>query len=66
MCDWAVSKMKKKNQLNKVDKITPYTKENLESMLSSNNVNIENLAAGVYMFKVTSNQGTATSKVIKQ
>ena len=42
MCDWAVGKMKKKNQLNKVDKITPYTKENLESMLSSNNVNIEN------------------------
>ena len=42
MCDWAVGKMKKKNQLNKVDKITPYTKENLESMLSSNNVTIEN------------------------
>ena len=42
MCDWAVGKMKKKNQLNKVDKITPYTKENLESMLSSNNVSIEN------------------------
>ena len=33
---------------------------------TTNNVNIENLAAGVYMFKVTSNQGTATSKVIKQ
>ena len=42
MCDWAVGKMKKKNQLNKIDKITPYTKENLESMLSSNNVTIEN------------------------
>lgn len=42
MCEWAVGKMKKKNQLNKVDKITPYTKENLEAMLTSHNVNIEN------------------------
>jgi hypothetical protein len=33
---------------------------------NSNNVNIDNLAAGVYMFKVTSVQGSATSKVIKQ
>jgi uncharacterized delta-60 repeat protein len=30
-----------------------------------NNVNIENLATGMYLFKVTSNQGSATSKVIK-
>lgn len=42
MCEWAVGKMKKKNQLNKVDKITPYTKENLETMLTNHNVNIEN------------------------
>lgn len=42
MCDWAVSKMKKKNQLNKLDKIAPYTKENLDSMLKSNNITIEN------------------------
>ena len=34
--------MKKKNQLNKIDKIAPYTKENLETMLANNNVNIEN------------------------
>lgn len=33
---------------------------------TTNTVNIENLAAGVYMFKVISNQGTATNKVIKQ
>ncbi len=32
---------------------------------TTNTVNIENLAAGIYMFKVTSNQGTATNKVIK-
>ena len=41
MCDWAVGKMKRKNQLNKIDKITPYTKENLDTMLTSNNINIE-------------------------
>jgi hypothetical protein len=42
MCDWAVGKMKKKNQLNKIDKITPYTKEGLDAMLTSANINIEN------------------------
>ena len=42
LCEWAVGKMKKKNQLNKIDKIAPYTKENLETMLANNNVNIEN------------------------
>jgi hypothetical protein len=34
--------MKKKNQLNKIDKITPYTKDNLETMLKNNNIVIEN------------------------
>jgi Secretion system C-terminal sorting domain len=33
---------------------------------TSNNVNIENLASGIYLFKVSSNKGSATSKVIKQ
>jgi hypothetical protein len=33
--------------------------------LNSNTVNIEKLPAGMYLFKVTSNEGTATSKVIK-
>lgn len=42
LCEWAVGKMKKKNQLNKIDKITPYTKDNLEAMLKNNNINIEN------------------------
>lgn len=42
MCEWAVGKMKKKNQLNKLDKIAPYTKENLESMLANSGINIEN------------------------
>lgn len=42
LCEWAVSKMKKKNQLNKIDKITPYTKDNLEALLKANNVSIEN------------------------
>ena len=42
LCEWAIGKMKKKNQLNKVDKITPYTKENLDAMLTSNNINIDN------------------------
>ena len=34
--------MKKKNQLNKIDKITPYTKDNLDALLKANNVSIEN------------------------
>jgi Secretion system C-terminal sorting domain len=33
---------------------------------ASNNVNIENLASGIYLFKVSSSIGSATSKVIKQ
>lgn len=42
LCEWAISKMRKKNQLNKIDKIVPYTKESLDNMLKTNNVNIEN------------------------
>lgn len=42
LCEWAISKMKKKGQLNKLDKITPYTKESLDSMLKTNNITIEN------------------------
>lgn len=42
LCEWAVGKMKKKNQLNKFDKITPYTKENLDSMMSANGITIDN------------------------
>jgi streptogramin lyase len=33
---------------------------------TTNTVNIEKFAVGVYMFKVSSSQGTATSKVVKQ
>ena len=40
LCEWAVSKMKKKNQLNKIDKITPYTKDNLDALLKANNIRI--------------------------
>ena len=42
LCEWAVAQMKKKNQLNKIDKISPYTKDNLDSMLKNNNVTIDN------------------------
>ena len=42
LCEWAVGKMRKKNQLNKIDKIAPYTKDNLDTMLKSNNITIEN------------------------
>lgn len=42
LCEWAVGKMKRKNQLNKIEKLTPFTKENLDTMLKTNNVNIEN------------------------
>jgi uncharacterized delta-60 repeat protein len=33
---------------------------------TTNAINIENLASGVYLFKVSSSQGTATTKVVKQ
>ena len=42
LCEWAVDRMKKKNQLNKIDKITPYTKDNLDAMMKANNVSIDN------------------------
>lgn len=42
LCEWAVEQMKRKNQLNKIDKITPYTKDNLDSLLKTNNITIEN------------------------
>lgn len=42
LCEWAVGRMKRKNQLNKIDKISPYSKENLETMMKSNNVTIDN------------------------
>lgn len=32
---------------------------------TSNSINIDNLSSGMYLFKVNSNQGSATSKVIK-
>ena len=32
---------------------------------SSNTINIDHLASGMYLIKVTSEQGTATSKVVK-
>lgn len=34
--------MKRKNQLNKIEKITPFTKESLDTMLKTNNIIIEN------------------------
>jgi Concanavalin A-like lectin/glucanases superfamily/Secretion system C-terminal sorting domain/Ig-like domain CHU_C associated len=33
---------------------------------TANTLNIENLASGIYLFKISSSQGTATSKVVKQ
>jgi hypothetical protein len=33
---------------------------------NSNNINIENLSSGMYLFKVNSNKGSAVSKVVKQ
>ncbi len=33
---------------------------------NSNNINIDNLSSGVYLFKVNSDQGSAISKVVKQ
>jgi len=42
LCEWAVGRMKRKNQLNKVDKIVPYTKDNLDTMMKANNITVDN------------------------
>lgn len=42
MCNWAVSKMKKKDASGKAVKITPYSKEDVENVLNRNNVKLEN------------------------
>lgn len=42
LCEWAVGKMKRKSSLNKMEKVTPYTKEQLDAMIKTNNINIEN------------------------
>lgn len=42
LCEWAVERMKRKNQLNKIDKIVPYTKDNLDTMMKANNITIDN------------------------
>jgi hypothetical protein len=34
--------MKRKSSLNKMEKVTPYTKEQLDAMIKTNNINIEN------------------------
>lgn len=42
LCEWAIGKMRRKTALNKTEKVTPYTKENLDTMIKTNNINIEN------------------------
>lgn len=42
LCDWAVNRMKRKNQTNKMEKIVPYTKEALEMLMKNHNIVLEN------------------------
>lgn len=42
LCDWAVSRMKRRNQANKMEKIVPYTKEALEMLMKNHNIVLEN------------------------
>lgn len=42
LCEWAVGRMKRKTQLNKIDKIVPYTKDNLDTMMKANNITVDN------------------------
>lgn len=42
MCNWATSKMKKKDSSGKSVKISPYTKDDVDVILKRNNINLEN------------------------
>lgn len=42
MCNWATSKMRKKDAAGKSVKISPYTKEDVDNVLTRNNVKLEN------------------------
>ena len=42
MCNWATFKMKKKDASGKVVKISPYTKEDVENVLTRNNIKLDN------------------------
>lgn len=42
MCNWATSKMRKKDSSGKSVKISPYTKDDVDVILKRNNINLEN------------------------
>ena len=42
LCEWAVGNMTKKGTSGKEEKLTPYTKEALDTLLKTHNINIEN------------------------
>ena len=50
-CDWAVSMMKKKNSVTGVkERVEPWTKENVDEILKTNNVTIENNVGYDYVY----------------
>jgi hypothetical protein len=50
-CEWAVSLMRKENpSTKKLEKITPYTKEQVDELLKKYNVNIEDKGGYDYIF----------------
>ena len=42
MCNWATSKMKKKDPSGKIVKLSPYTKDDVDVVLKRNNIMLEN------------------------
>ena len=42
LCEWAVGNMTKKGTSGKEEKLSPYTKEGLDTLLKSHNITIEN------------------------
>lgn len=42
LCEWAIDKMKKKSNIGKEEKLVPYTKDGLDTLLKTHNVNIDN------------------------
>lgn len=50
MCEWAVSRMYKTNALGKKEYIVPYTKEQIDEILSKNAIKLENIIGYDYVY----------------
>lgn len=50
MCEWAVSRMYKTNAIGKKEYITPYTKDQVDELLTKNAIKLENIDGYDYVY----------------